>query len=187
MRSKLPRRRNKLTQMQVAMYILIMNKWLGGNKLIPVYDFMGERYISELGKWGYISYECSARLSKMYSDNPGLLYREKIHGRSGASFYGYKIRESAQPSNILSKELRDVYDIMAAKRKNNSLVIVPPPRTMQEKIAMEVQKAVQAERERIVKMLDWKNRTDGAEIHSGSQAIDWIEEKLATLSTQKTA
>ncbi len=78
--------------------------------LIPVHAFMGEIYCEETGLWGYISYECSARLSEVFSDNPGLLHREKIKGKSGAEFYGYRIADHAKIEMIKDPKLRSLYD-----------------------------------------------------------------------------
>lgn len=78
--------------------------------LIPVHAFMGEVYCEEVGLWGYISYECSARLSEIYSDNPGLVYREMMTGKSGAEFYGYRIAEGTSIEAIRDSKLRALYD-----------------------------------------------------------------------------
>lgn len=42
--------------------------------------------------------------------------------------------------------------------------------------------AMEGERERIVKLLDWRNRTDGAKFYDGSDVVDWYDEKIATLT-----
>ena len=66
-------------------------------ELIPVHGFMGEIYCEENGEWGYVSYEVGARISELYGDNPGLLYRELVTGKSGAKYYAYRIADGASP------------------------------------------------------------------------------------------
>ena len=55
---------------------------------IPVFEFMGEVWCEELKLWGFVSFEVSARLSEIFSENPGLLERTSIYGKSGARYYG---------------------------------------------------------------------------------------------------
>ncbi len=72
---------------------------------IPVFKFMGEIYCPEVGKWGFVSHECSARSSELKKENPNLFDFITIKGKSGAKFFGYRLRPGAKPSDIVSPEL----------------------------------------------------------------------------------
>lgn len=99
----------KVTQKQAVFYRLY-SAFKGGNRaLIPVYDLMGEVEIVPLGVWGFVSYEVSARLSEMFSENPGLLERKWIKGKSGAEYYGYRISENASRAAISDPKLASFY------------------------------------------------------------------------------
>lgn len=88
------------------------------DRFIPVHEFMGEHYISELGHlpdngaWGWVSYECSARLSEMYRDNPNLLERDLIFGKSGAKYFGYRLRPGYTIEDMQDNDLRDFYTLI---------------------------------------------------------------------------
>lgn len=121
MKKKRTYNRKKLTQRQVIMHKLITNRWYEGNKFIPVHEFMGEKYIKELGKWGYVSYECSARLSALVKENPGLIERVKIRGNSGAVYYGYRVHPQATGSKVVEPSVKYIYDQMCIFKKNGVL------------------------------------------------------------------
>jgi hypothetical protein len=84
-------------------------------ELIPVHAFMGEIWCEEVGKWGFVSYECAARAAEIYHENPGLLYREYIRGRSGAKYYGYRIHAKANADCIKDPTLKTLYAHLRAK------------------------------------------------------------------------
>lgn len=86
-------------------------------RYIPVHEFMGEIYVKELSKWGYVSYECSARLSEMHKANPGLLQRTYLTGKSGAHFYGYRITPGARPELIKDERLVSFHKRIRPKPK----------------------------------------------------------------------
>ena len=79
-------------------------------ELIPVHGFMGEIYCEEVDLWGFVSYEVGARISELYSDNPGLFYRELIIGKSGAKYYGYRIADDACPDMMRDPKLKALYE-----------------------------------------------------------------------------
>ncbi len=51
-------------------------------------------------------------------------------------------------------------------------------------ISSEIELARKEERERIVKLLDWRNRTDKTLFNDGDDVVDWIDEKLKNLTNQ---
>lgn len=78
-------------------------------EFVPVFGLMGEIYCEPLGKWGYVSYECSARASELTKENPGLFERKLLRGKSGATYYGYRISPSAKPELIKDEKLLSFY------------------------------------------------------------------------------
>ena len=84
-------------------------------ELIPVFGFMGEIFSSEIRKWGFVSHECSARVSEIHTGNPGLLYRERMTGKSGAKYYGYRISTNARAESIKDPTLASLYTRLRAK------------------------------------------------------------------------
>lgn len=100
---------NKATQKEAIFYTLLKRFRAKDAQYIPVHQLMGEVYIEELGKWGYVSYECSARASEMIKENPNLIMRTRIRGKSGAQFYGYKLNPFPTPEMIRDPKLREFY------------------------------------------------------------------------------
>lgn len=83
--------KHRLSQKETIFYILYKKSKEDKEAYVPVFQVMGETFCKELNKWGYVSYECSARLSEMFKENPGLIERRTITGKSGARYYGYRI------------------------------------------------------------------------------------------------
>lgn len=119
------RARNRATQRETILYRLMENRNKGKNEFIPVFGFMGELYIEELGKWGYVSYECSARLSEMTRRNPGLIERTQIRGRSGARYYGYRLHPMATPEKLVEEDLQTFYRVVKLRQNRGRTVARP--------------------------------------------------------------
>lgn len=83
--------KNRVTQKEGIFYILYMRFKDKKIDYVPVFQLMGETYVKEINLWAYVSYECSARASEIMTENPGLLQRIKLRGRSGAKYYGYRL------------------------------------------------------------------------------------------------
>ena len=99
----------RLTQKEAIFFILYKNlKSDDPEKYIPVWQFMGEVYCEAVGKWGFVSHECSARASELKKDNPELIQRKHIVGRSGAKYYGYRINPWVTKEMINDQKLRDL-------------------------------------------------------------------------------
>lgn len=92
------------------------------NRLIPVHEFMGEIYAEEVALWGYVSYEVGARISEVYADNPGLLYREMLKGKTpGVQYYGYRIIDNPTRDLIKEPKIRALYDKCATFWKHKKM------------------------------------------------------------------
>ena len=101
--------RNKITQKQAIFYQLYKNKISKPDEFIPVWQLIGEVYADEIGLWGFISYEVSARMSELWNKNPLLFERKQVVGRTGAKYYAYRIRHVASSSDINDKEILEFY------------------------------------------------------------------------------
>lgn len=109
----------KLTQTQIILGRLIRKQIEAKNtgernELMAPHHFMGEVYFYECDGDYFVSYEASARLSTLYSENDGLLYREKVTGRSGAKYYGYRLNDITVA--VGNKKLEKIIEIMLPRK-----------------------------------------------------------------------
>lgn len=102
--------KNKITQKEAIFYQLYKAFRETPGEYIPVFKFMGEVHCVELGLWGFVSHECSARASEMRKDNPALVEVTEIVGKSGARFYGYRLTPAARPEMIQDSALLAFYN-----------------------------------------------------------------------------
>lgn len=91
------------------------------HEYLPVYGLMGEEWIEEVGKWGYVSYECSARASEMIKTNPELIQRQTIKGKSGATYYGYRLNPRANVDMIRDPDLLTFYRRITGNKAPNEI------------------------------------------------------------------
>lgn len=120
----------RATQRQAIFYRLLRQHRKGGEeakRFIPVFELMGEIYIEEIGKWGYVSYECSARASEMIKMNPELIKRQQIRGRSGALYYGYRFCLEPKIEMIKDPDLLAFYQIIKRHYENKKMQGVRDP------------------------------------------------------------
>ncbi len=101
--------KKKITQKEAIFYKLYQAYKDKKGEYIPVFEFMGETYAKEVGLWGYVSHECSARCSEMVRENRGLIQSTPIKGKSGATFYGYRINPEAKADSEFDPSLRPFY------------------------------------------------------------------------------
>lgn len=101
--------RNKITQKEAIFYRLYLKFVQKDGEYLPVHALIGEIYCPEVGKWGYVSYECSARASEMVKQNPQLIQRTMLTGKSGAHYYGYRINPTALPEMIVDEDLKALH------------------------------------------------------------------------------
>ena len=75
---------NKLSQKNVCLELLKDNteEWL------PAHYFVGEKATN--GQWYYLPYSTPKRLSDLHKE--GLVDRQLVKGRSGATYYSYKLK-----------------------------------------------------------------------------------------------
>lgn len=106
----------KISQKEAIFYQLYRHfKSPKRDEYVPVFALMGEVWCEEAQKWGFVSYEVSARASEMIKENPGLIMRTWLTGRSGAKYYGYRITPDARPDLIKDPKVLAFYRQIVGK------------------------------------------------------------------------
>lgn len=101
--------KKKITQKEAIFYKLYQAFKDNRGQYIPVFEFMGEIYAKEVGLWGFVSHECSARCSEIKTANPHLIDSIVITGKSGAKYYGYRINPEATKESLPDRSLVEFY------------------------------------------------------------------------------
>lgn len=112
----------KITQKMMAFYFLWKSRREDKSIWIPIWQFVGELHIAELKTWVMASHKCTARVSDIYLDNPGLLERKLIKGKSGAEYYAYKLAWDVERSKIADLKLRLFYDSLKKGKRLMKLI-----------------------------------------------------------------
>lgn len=99
----------KVTQKQGIFYQLYRLREKDPEEYTPIWQLIGEVYVEELNKWAFVSYEVSARMSEIYSDNPTLLERKMVTGKTGAKYYAYRLRMGVNINDIQDPKLLSFY------------------------------------------------------------------------------
>lgn len=99
----------KLTQKQIAFCKLYMDRHEDKNRFVPAWEFVGEIMIKPLNRWVLMSYKCLTRLTDIFKENPALLDRTLVDGKSGSKYFAYRISQLASMGDIRDKKLRDVH------------------------------------------------------------------------------
>lgn len=102
----------KITQKKAVFYILYQEFRKNPLEWIPAWRFVGELHIKELDRWYLMSYKCPTNGLEIYKDNPGLIERQWTKGKSGATYYEYRIRGGVTANDIQDVELRRFYQIL---------------------------------------------------------------------------
>lgn len=100
---------NKITQKEMVFFKLHQEFYKNPNRYVPTWEFGGEMYMPKLKTWVLMSYKCPTRLTDIYQENPGLLERELVKGKSGAEYYAYRIAKGALGVSIRDIKLVDFY------------------------------------------------------------------------------
>ncbi len=94
----------KVTQHQAIFYQLYKSRIKDPEVYIPIWLLIGEIYVEELGIWGFVRYEVSARMSELYKD------------KTGAKYYAYRIAWEVLPGDIVDPDLKKFYIIIKKKK-----------------------------------------------------------------------
>jgi hypothetical protein len=98
----------KVTQKQMAFLTLLYQYAKNSSIYIATWEFVGEFRNPTTGEWLLRSYKCPTRLTDIYQENPDLLDRKWITGKSGSRYYGYRIKKPLDPNNVRDPKLRDI-------------------------------------------------------------------------------
>lgn len=101
----------------MVFYKLYLCRKEDSERLIPAWEFLGEMFIKELNKWVLLSYKCPTRLTDIFEENPGLLIRDWIKGKSGAEYYGYRFKEGVTATDIQDPKLLKFYQLIKSKKE----------------------------------------------------------------------
>ena len=95
----------------MAFYKLYKERAEDPQRYVPTWEFVGEMNIIELGsRWVLMSYKCPTRLTDIFQENPDLLERKMITGKSGAKYYGYRFALNATKNFIRDEKLLQFYN-----------------------------------------------------------------------------
>lgn len=112
--------KNKVTQHQGIFYQLYQSRLKDPEAYIPIWQLIGEVYVTELGLWAFVSYEVSARMSELYSKNPKLFERKIVTGKTGAKYYAYRIAWAVQQDDIVDQDLKKFYYKVRSKQEKHN-------------------------------------------------------------------
>lgn len=106
--------KSRETQQEVVFYLLYESFKKDPKAYVPIHAFAaGDVLIKPLHRWAFASYKTPARVTEIYYENPGLLDRRKVRGKSGARYFEYRITFfSPTPRENLIKDeiLRNFYN-----------------------------------------------------------------------------
>ncbi len=102
--------RKKITQEQMVFYKLYSAFREDAERFVPAWEFGGEMFIKELGKWVLMSYKCPTRLTDLFQENPTLLERKEVMGKSGSTYFAYRFRPGVSRADIQDESIRELYD-----------------------------------------------------------------------------
>ncbi len=100
---------NKVTQKQMAFYKLFSARSEDPERYVSTWEFLGEMFIKELNQWVLMSYKCPTRLTDLFQENPQLLERKLVTGKSGATYYGYRLRVGGTKEDIKDVLIKKFY------------------------------------------------------------------------------
>lgn len=101
--------RDKFSQKELVFYKLYTAYREDKERWLPTWEFVGEILVKETGKWALMSYKTPTNGLKIFFDNPGLIERRWKRGRSGATYYEYRIAPLPTEAKILDEKLLKFY------------------------------------------------------------------------------
>ena len=102
----------KITSKQAAFYTLYEAFKTERGVYIPTWKFVGEIFVKGANRWVMRSYKCPTRLTDIFKENPNLLQREWVNGKSGAQYYEYRLNPNVSKEMIVDKKLFEFYKII---------------------------------------------------------------------------
>lgn len=102
----------KTTQQQMAFYKLYEERKKDPERYVAIWEFVGEIFIKPTNKWELMSYTCPHRVFEVYQENPDLIERKMLIGKSGAHYYGYRLNINVSVEYIKDEKLKDFYKLI---------------------------------------------------------------------------
>ena len=99
----------KVTQEKAVFYMLYKSFKQDPNQWVPIWKFVGELHIPELNMHYMMSYKTPTNGPVIYFDNPGLVERRQVTGKSGSTYYEYRIAPNPSVQKIVDKKLQEFY------------------------------------------------------------------------------
>ena len=78
-------------------------------RYVATWEFVGEMHIAEFNHWVMMSYKTPTNGLTIYFTNPELIERTMLKGKSGSSYYGYRIKPTATEASIKEADLLKFY------------------------------------------------------------------------------
>lgn len=116
----------KMTQKKAVFYILWKSFRENPEAFVPAWKFVGELEIPEIGEDFFMSYKCPANGVNIHFENPGLLERREVNGRSGSKYFEYKIWRGSSRETIIDTDLREFYDRLKEGTRRMTLKPIIP-------------------------------------------------------------
>lgn len=76
---------------------------------VKIWEFVGEMFIEELNTWVLMSYKTPTNGSEIFFDNPKLVERRKVVGKTGARYFEYRLAPNPSVDKIQEQKLLDFY------------------------------------------------------------------------------
>lgn len=99
----------KVTQKQMAFYKLYSARAEDPERYVSTWEFLGEMLIKEINEWVLMSYKCPTRLTDLFQENPTLLERKLIKGKSVAKYFVYRFRAGMTGADIKDSRILEFY------------------------------------------------------------------------------
>lgn len=109
--------KQQINQKELVFYKLYTAYKENPQRWVAAWEFVGEIFVKELGKWALMSYKTPANGVAIFFENPGLILRKKTRGKSGALYYEYRICDNPGPEKIVDKALYDFYQKLKKSKK----------------------------------------------------------------------
>ena len=116
------------TQKEMVFYKLYRAFKEDPQRLVAAWEFVGEMHVPELGIWVLMSYKTPANGISIYFENPGLIHREKITGKSGSLYYGYRFVPTVSANLIKDEKLKAFYEKIRTRKQPIETAGTPEPK-----------------------------------------------------------
>lgn len=116
---------NKITQKEMVFYKLWTEHRKNPERYVPAWEFVGEMLIEEFNHWVLMSYKTPANGVKIFFENPGLIERYQVMGKSGAKYYAYRIKPGVTEAAIIDPNLLKFYHQIKVRLAEQNGIINP--------------------------------------------------------------